>query len=686
MTSGASPAQKPSPHLLRLIPPLYMGGLILLYVFVSVHTPLLVIANAPHDDGLFISLGRYLSEWVWLGPFNQFTLMKGPGYPFFLALNNWLGTPISLTHALFHCAAVTIFAVIAQRFIRSLVVSGMLFTLLLWHPIALSVDLLRILRDRIYFDQLLILLAILLLLLFDVRDGRRTILLGALGGLVLGWFWLTREEGVWVLPGLGILVLAGALQAWREGKMLTLASALMVVVGVFAVTQLGFRAGNWWAYGKFVGVDFKETNFQRALGALDSVRSGGTKPFVSITHEAMRKVFAVSPSFASLAPYFEGKGRDWDAFGCQIYPTSCGEISSGWFMWALRAAAEEAGHFKSPSEASTFFGQIADEVEAACRGGALRCEPQLIAEMPPMTRQRLADGLQQSFGPALELLTLLDFSDSYSGLAQPSGSGGNAQALSAALRFLNYPLHRRSGDVSLRFTAYSFSGWYYRDGSDWISVAVTRPDGSAADVQVDRGDSPDIAKHFGDPRASLQRFIIRTDCEPGCLLRIEAAYGAEAERRFDELVNKAPYGFAVGQGTFYLDVATPMTDATYKTTPADHLANTLRALNSHLYKFPYGAIVGLGILAFVLCTLVHLRGAIWNACYMAALAFWTLALSRFGLLLFTHATALPALQLHYFAPTYFMIVCGACFSLAAWLQLRRSNAPGTIGPPARSMS
>jgi hypothetical protein len=148
-------------HLPCVFASLWALSLILLYLFVSTHTPLNVLAGAAHDDGLFITLGRYLSEGRWLGPFNQFTLMKGPGYPAFLAVNSWLGTPISVSHALFHCLAVTIFTLVAHRFIRSWFLSSLLFALLLWQPVSLSTALLRVLRDRIYFDQLLILLAAL---------------------------------------------------------------------------------------------------------------------------------------------------------------------------------------------------------------------------------------------------------------------------------------------------------------------------------------------------------------------------------------------------------------------------------------------------------------------------------------------------------------------------------------------
>ena len=98
---------------------LYLGSLILLYVVVAVHTPMTLYADAGHDDALFALLGRYLAEGQWLGPFSQFTLMKGPGYPAFLALSNWLSLSATLAHALFHCLAVTFFVAVAHRFLRS---------------------------------------------------------------------------------------------------------------------------------------------------------------------------------------------------------------------------------------------------------------------------------------------------------------------------------------------------------------------------------------------------------------------------------------------------------------------------------------------------------------------------------------------------------------------------------------
>ncbi len=355
---------------------------------------------------LFISLGRFLAQGKWLGPFNQFTLMKGPGYPAFLALSHWLGISITLAHALFHCAAVLIFVAVAHRFMRSYLLSGLLFALLLWQPTALS--LLRVLRDRLYFDQLLILLASLMWMLFAARSNRERAAAGAVSGAMLGWIWLTREEGLWLVPALAVLFAVSLFHARRAGALRGFAISAAIFLGIFAATQIGFAAANWWAYGKFIGVDFKEANFRRALGALASVHSGETKPDILVSSATRKRIYEVSPAFASLAGDLEGgMGQGWIKTSCTLQPETCGEIGAGWFMWTLRDATAHAGHYTSPQEASTFYGRIADEIKTACADGRLRCTPQLIPEMPAVTlaemRKRLPGQHRQGHQRALVL-------------------------------------------------------------------------------------------------------------------------------------------------------------------------------------------------------------------------------------------------------------------------------------------
>ena len=48
--------------------------------------PLVALADFVHDDALYVKLGGHLARAEWLGPYDESTLAKGPGFPFFVAL------------------------------------------------------------------------------------------------------------------------------------------------------------------------------------------------------------------------------------------------------------------------------------------------------------------------------------------------------------------------------------------------------------------------------------------------------------------------------------------------------------------------------------------------------------------------------------------------------------------------
>jgi hypothetical protein len=633
---------------------------------VAVHTPQTIYANAGFDDGLFMTLGQNLAEGKWLGSYSQFTLMKGPGYPVFLALNNWLGIPESLACALFHCAAVTFFVAVAHRFIKSLLLSGVLFALLLWHPFALIET--RIVREQIYYGQVLIFLAAAAFALFCARGARQTMLFAALAGAVLGWLWLTREEGIWLVPGIALLAAAATLAAWRERRLLELGRASLVLISVFAATQVAFSAVNWMAYGKFVGVDFKEANFQRALRALDSVRSGGVKPFVSVTREARKQIYEVSPTFAALAPYFDGPADlGWAKVTCDAMPPSCGEIGGGWFMWALRGAAEAAGHYASPAEASGFFGQIADEISAACARGALQCAPQLVAEMPPVSWGQVVSALPQRSLDAVNLLLLLD---------PPSGIGqsaGGEDLLRKALRFLNYPLY--ASPMEAFATSYTLHGWYHKSGGEWLSFDLGHSDGSPAALQIQRRFSPDLAEYFKDPMAFLQRFTITIPfCDDQCVLHLQTTEGDKTDVKLAAL-KPGPVAIALGAGTFYDESLEPRNNPESIRTPIEKLAADIRGAVLSNYKFVLVPVLFLGIIGFFANSVFYTKNAINSTCYTMALLSLLLVVTRVALLILIATTSFPALYSLYIGPAYFMLVCAATFSLAAWLQLAGWGPP-----------
>jgi len=138
-----------------------VAALSLLYVIVLANTPITILVDAAHDDGYYMKFGRLIAEGHWLGPYDQYTLMKGPGYPLFLALANWLGLSVTVAQAFFHCIAVVFFGTICRAFIGSYLAAAVLIALLLWEPMNYTTPILRVLRDGFYGDQVLIVLGAL---------------------------------------------------------------------------------------------------------------------------------------------------------------------------------------------------------------------------------------------------------------------------------------------------------------------------------------------------------------------------------------------------------------------------------------------------------------------------------------------------------------------------------------------
>jgi hypothetical protein len=632
--------------------------LLLSYIAIYLSTPILLWMTGESDDGLDMALGRHLWQGEWLGPYNQFTLKKGPGYPAFLAVAAWLGISISLAHALLHCSVVTLFMALSHHFMKSRVLSALMFILLLWLPIAFTQPLLRVARNTIYYAQALLFIALLAYALFGVKDGNRRVALAGLSAVVLAWLWLTREDGFWIVPGAIVMIAAACFRGFLERHLKSMIISVAVMVVVFVAVQGGFNAANLYNYGKFVGVETKERNFQNALRALNSVTAGSVQPFIPVTRPARLLIYQVSPAFSSLAGYLDGPPGAHYRRSCDpqrhALPLPCDEIVAGWFLWALRDAAAWAGHYSSPAKASTFFRQISREVSAACAQRLLDCHPQLISEMPRLAREQIAL-IPSSVLYAIELLLFHE---------QPRVdahlSTGDKNLFAVNLQFLNHPRHTPSVDIPRALIVH---GWYYRSGTDWISARI-RSAAGLDNFAFERLQSPDVAAHFHDAAAVAQRFVFRSACGDDCVLELSTPDGVAAQRTFAEL-RRAPFNFSLGRGFVQIETAEEEIDPAYLAQRQTELARRARDALVHAYSYILTPLALIGLVAFLLTFAVYWKQAIVNTCLLMAGALWLFVFCRIALLVLVDVTSFPAIEFNYLAPAHFLMVSASLFSIAA---------------------
>lgn len=380
--------------------------------------PISAVGWAAHDDLLFVRLAAEIGMGHWLGNYNELTHAKGVGYPLFLLLNHATALPLKFSEHALYLASAAFFAHTAGQMLRSRFLALLLFAVMAFQPAAwLEQAGGRVMREGIYISQTLLLLTLGLrcwVLAAAQATPRAQLrqqwrMLVAMG-LVGGWFWLTREEGVWLLPALALLLAywlwtqRSALRYWKAALAFTSLPILVATLVVGAVNTTNFAA-----YGVFRNNDFRSSDFLAGYGALTRIRHDHWQRYVPFPKDARERAYAMSEAARELKPYFEGDGGEfWRRGGCAQTQTSpCPEILSGWFMWALRSAVATTGHYQNAQEARAFYRRLAAEIDAGCRQRPGDCLPPRATMIPPWHKGYALDAIKAS-GQVFWTLATLD--------------------------------------------------------------------------------------------------------------------------------------------------------------------------------------------------------------------------------------------------------------------------------------
>jgi hypothetical protein len=399
---------------------------------------------AVFDDQLFVRLAASLGMGDWLGPYDALTHAKGMFYSLFILVNHASGLPLKLTeHAVYLLVALFVARAVARLSGEGRLALP-LFAVLAFSPYVWTQPAARIVREGLYMSLSLLVFGLWALWLAGPRRGMR---LGIGVGAASAAYWLTREEGVWLLPALAVLALpwlAFEYRALAEGTRATRARALARAVaarlGPPLATCVALLAAvaalNQAYYGVFRLNDLRAgTPFARAYGALARVEHEHWRRYVVFPAEARRKVYAVSPAARELSPFFEGEdGRFWVTvsraypapWGCAEASLACNdEILSAWFVWALREAVRRAGYYHDARATDHFYKRLAKEINLACDQGRLACHPKRDGVTPVWRAHYLQDTFEMS---RRVLDTLVHFAD--------HPLGGRQDPLTAEQRWL----------------------------------------------------------------------------------------------------------------------------------------------------------------------------------------------------------------------------------------------------------
>ena len=366
--------------------------------------PLFALGDARYDELVFLQAAESLLRGDWLGHYDSLTLIKGPGYPLWLALNYLLGVPLLVSQqALYLAAGLWLVAGLQRLHPRLHGAWLLLYAVYALNPMLTT----QLLRDGLYPTLTIALLAALLwLYLLRAEPLRRLVRWSLFTGFLLGLFWLTREEGVWLVPAL-IWLWGGILWAlfrqfgldrrwlYRSGLLLglPLLTSLACVHGVALL--------NAYHYGVYQVVELNNAPFKQAYAAL--LRVQGTQAavrYLDLPASTRAEIYAVSPTFAELRETLEGPLlAAWQQpLICQAYQRSCKDIPSSWLIWALRDAVATAGYYRNAPTAAAYYQRLTREIESACTQGQLTCAPPGLSLLPPLRAEHVPLIIQAFWG------------------------------------------------------------------------------------------------------------------------------------------------------------------------------------------------------------------------------------------------------------------------------------------------
>ena len=400
-------------------------------LFVIADSPLPARADLPTDDGLFIRLAGSLRARDWLGSFDQLTLAKGPAYPAVIALADAMSIQLKVAEQLLYLLAALLLAWVVSRLTSSRLVGALLFATLALIPYFFLDDSLRVLRESVYTGASVAVVGgvawVFLVRLADPHPWRgRDVVVGCVIGTMVGFYWLVREEGVWLAPSLAVLAAGGLLvvllrarsgaskpsDTWTEAPLAirprraiirTATAAIAILLGAsLVVATVAFL--NLRNYGVPLVNDFRDGTFPAAVGAFSRVGAVDWHRYIPAVRESRLAVYRNSPAAAELEAFLERPDYFYRQIGCEVAASSvfvrdrsieapCDEFYYGWFPWALRDAIAAAGHWDSASEAQAFMARLADEINAACDSQRIQCGPTHDSITPPLRSQFIGEVL-----------------------------------------------------------------------------------------------------------------------------------------------------------------------------------------------------------------------------------------------------------------------------------------------------
>lgn len=333
------------------------------------------------------------SRGVWFGSnYDQFSFIHLPVSPLWIATVHFTGIPLRIAVELLLLGSgfYSIYALRSANISRY--ICAACFVLIVFNPWTFKLFNLT-LAEIPYTSLMLAVIAAAILVVVHLNDPScfsHSLCLGLWSALL----WNLRKENILIALLLVLLGMISVLVIRYQGKtrgesFRKLRVTFFVPITIVALVTVMIMTLNYWKWGLFSMTELSSNGYKAAYKALLRIKPVSPQRYVSITKNARRTAYEVSPSFRELRTSLENPLNGYSKETERVTGIR-NEIAAGWFYWALRDAVATAGHLRSAREGEIFFQKIADEINGAIDEGRIEgrftpftfLDPDILSYLP----------------------------------------------------------------------------------------------------------------------------------------------------------------------------------------------------------------------------------------------------------------------------------------------------------------
>ena len=320
-------------------------------IFITSFLPVYSNYSRVYDDRLMIEEYKSLTTGDYLGEYNSRTLIKGVLYPVFLSVVDITNIPYLIVFNLLYVGVIIFFCMSLRKTIINKNYLYILYLVLLFLPVTYSLNSYL----TLYRNSLGIIFSLLYVTcLYNVyknRNNKKIIGSSFLLGLVISLITLNREDGMWLLTGLMLLLI---LVLYKNKKYIILFLLPIFIVPIISKNIISYT--NYKHYNNYTYNELTDSYFTKFYLSIMSIDTNENYDRVSITREMLDVAFLNSKTFSLLEDKI-------DSIYNMARWTHKEEIENTNILWAIRELVYYNYSYTDSKDINNFFKTVYNELE-----------------------------------------------------------------------------------------------------------------------------------------------------------------------------------------------------------------------------------------------------------------------------------------------------------------------------------